>query len=1319
MQTSYNPVSRKGQFLLLAGLILSLFSQASYGQSPQILPTVTVVANATTAGFSAKLSAATVDANGNVYVTDTGKSVVYRIDTKGDITIFAGGVTTPCSVTPAPDNFGVGDGCPATQAILNGPTMVRFYQGDAYILDTGNNLVRVVNGKTGIITAYAGDGTNTDGTATKTVVRTNEGCTAAQPGCGLESPTDMAFDHNGNLYVACANQLPIVQRIDWATKLQTYFAGAVKPGNIGDGLQIACPANTPVTSSPTTCASLNTPKGVATDALGNVYVSEGQAVNNVRLLPPGGEASTYVGLSGVGTSAVGTDGQPANSQSDLKMPASISFDPDGNLYIADSGNFRIRKVTPGTNGIISTVVGSGVKTGTTDGQVSVQAALSSPTDVEFSPSGDMIVTDTGNADVLLVRPGGHFSATTVGTAATAQTIYANTSAASGTFSVANSTEFTVSATTCAASTIYGASGEICQATVNFTPAFAGTRTAVAVFTDSTGASVTTGFKGTGIAPAVSILPATVSTLAGTGTAGSTGDTGAAAAAMLNAPGGTAVDAAGNIYIVDSGNDTVRKVTPSGMITLVAGQAGTASFSGDNGAATAATLSAPSAVALDSAGNLYIADTGNNRIRIVNAAGTISTFAGTGTTGYSGDGGAATSAQLNAPSGLALSPNDVLYIADTGNNVVRYAGLRGGPIGTYAGNGTAAYAGDGGTALAASFSAPTGLATDPSGTLYIADTGNQVIRSVTTNNVVATLVGDNVTGFNGDGQALAISLNTPKGIAVDAADNLYIADTGNNRIRVLTAGSVVTVGGGATSGSTGDGGLSTQAAFTAPQGIALGAAGNLYVADTGSNKVREISASSVSLTFPKTNPTSTSVPQTELALNTGNAALNIATVTIPAAFVQQPSGSTDCATGMIVTAGNLCYLQLAFNPPAVGPYSGNAGLTDNANLLLAATQSIALSGIGAAVFAATFSTGLHTTVTAGAAQSVSVTVQNLAATYLGIIHFSSSDPQAVLPADYTYTSADAGVHTFTGIQLKTAGIQTVTVTDTTDATVTATTSTTVTPVAIAKLVVVAGNNQSADLTAAFQPLSVVATDAYGNLVPSAAITFTAPSTGVTLTFANGTTLDTETTANNGTATSTTPTPNAALGSYSVQASAVGGASVSFSMKNTSSAPAGFSITPNTQTAPYGLQPGGTESATLAVTPSGGFDSTVSLTCSSPATSTCSLSATSIPPAIGKSTPFQLTLTTQRNPDKNSGRGSSTGVGFACGVFGLALLRMRRRKKFVTLLLLLLSLSVFGISGCGGKTLTSANSPVGPYAVTVTGTSGSLTSTATVTFLVPGS
>ena len=249
---------------------------------------------------------------------------------------------------------------------------------------------------------------------------------------------------------------------------------------------------------------------------------------------------------------------------------------------------------------------------------------------------------------------------------------------------------------------------------------------------------------------------------------------------MNVPIGVAVDSAGNLYIADSDNNRIRKVS-NGVIATVAGN-GTPAFSGDNGPATSAQLSAPIGVAVDSAGNLYIADSSNDRIRKV-TNGVITTVAGNGTLGFSGDNGPAISATLNAPNGVAVDSAGNLYINDCGNYRIRK--VTNGVITTVAGNGTLGFSGDNGPATSAQLNSPSGVAVDSAGNLYIADFGNNRIRKVS-NGVIATVAGNGTQGFSGDnGPATSAELSYPEGVAVDSAGNLYIADTDNYRIRVLT------------------------------------------------------------------------------------------------------------------------------------------------------------------------------------------------------------------------------------------------------------------------------------------------------------------------------------------------------------------------------------------------------------------------------------------------------------------------------------------------------------------------------------------------------
>ena len=314
----------------------------------------------------------------------------------------------------------------------------------------------------------------------------------------------------------------------------------------------------------------------------------------------------------------------------------------------------------------------------------------------------------------------------------------------------------------------------------------------------------------------------IETVAGTGTAGYGGDGGAAVAAQVSSPYGVAADGAGNLYIADTGSHRIRKVNSAGVITTVAGD-GAQGYGGDGGPAVDAQLYNPTGVALDGAGNLYIADFRNHRIRKVDAAGDISTVAGDGTRSYGGDGGPAVNAQLNYPYDLALDGAGNLYIADFENHRIRKVNSAG-DISTVAGTGTAGSGGDGGQAAAAQLNYPTDVALDGLGNLYIADRSNNRIRKVNSAGVIST----------------AAQLSSPYGVAADGAGNLYVAEFNNNRIRkVNAAGGITTVVGVGTRGSGGDGGPAAAAQLGRPRDVALDGLGNLYIAGRGSSRIRKV------------------------------------------------------------------------------------------------------------------------------------------------------------------------------------------------------------------------------------------------------------------------------------------------------------------------------------------------------------------------------------------------------------------------------------------------------------------------------------------------
>jgi sugar lactone lactonase YvrE len=319
--------------------------------------------------------------------------------------------------------------------------------------------------------------------------------------------------------------------------------------------------------------------------------------------------------------------------------------------------------------------------------------------------------------------------------------------------------------------------------------------------------------------------------------------------------GLAVDSSRNIYIADAGNQEIALVTNStGLLTVFAGT-GLPGFSPDGSAATSAQMRSPQGVAVDSSGNLYIADTGNNCIRKITASsGTISTIAGvsvpsTGCTpGYAGDNGLATSAELKGPQAVALDSSGNLYIADTGNNVIRKVVLSTGVITTVAGNGTAGFSGDG-VATSVMLNTPADVKVDSSGNLFIADQSNFAIREVSASTGAITTVAGLCTttpslscssGYTGDGgAATSAQLNSPQAVAVDSSGNIYIADTGNNVVRKVSGGTITTAVGNGTAGYTGDGGSPGGAELNFPDGLTFDTSGMLYIDDAGNKVVRTV------------------------------------------------------------------------------------------------------------------------------------------------------------------------------------------------------------------------------------------------------------------------------------------------------------------------------------------------------------------------------------------------------------------------------------------------------------------------------------------------
>ncbi len=343
-------------------------------------------------------------------------------------------------------------------------------------------------------------------------------------------------------------------------------------------------------------------------------------------------------------------------------------------------------------------------------------------------------------------------------------------------------------------------------------------------------------------------PGYINTIAGNGTYGYSGDGGAATSAKLAYPEFVAVDSAGDVIIPDTWNNRIREVSAStGIISTIIGN-GIRGYSGDGGSAINAELYEPTGIVLDSSGNIYFAEGGNQRVRKVTiSTGVITTIAGNGTAGYSGDGGLATNAELNYPSGIAIDSAGNVYIADQSNNRIRKVTASTGIISTIAGNGTAGYSGDGGLATSAELNDPDDVALDRAGNIYLADSGNNLLRMIAASSgVITTVAGTGAVSYNGDGiPATSANVPEPLGIALDPFGNLYISD-GSLRVRKVTVstGMISTVAGNGTQGFSGDGGPATSAELDWPGGVRLDTSRNLYIVDGSNDRIRVVTASKV-------------------------------------------------------------------------------------------------------------------------------------------------------------------------------------------------------------------------------------------------------------------------------------------------------------------------------------------------------------------------------------------------------------------------------------------------------------------------------------------
>ncbi len=646
----------------------------------------------------------------------------------------------------------------------------------------------------------------------------------------LETPSAVAADNDGNLYFAISNS-HIIYKVDAGTGLLTHVAGTGSPGSMGNEGQA-------------TAAQLNNPVALSIDSFGHLYVAE-EGNNAIRRIDKTTGIITIV--AGIGPPGFSGDSGLATA-AQLNSPQGITFDHEGHLLIADFLNHRIRQVDL-TTGIITTSVGTGNANFSGDGGQAIAAELFYPSDVTVDSQGNIFIADAGNQRIRRVDQSSGVI-TTLGSPFLPQDFVGIEVDSAGHVIVAHKNDHRIQrvdvhtglVSTIVGTGVQGFSGDGAPA---ISAQLSGPR---GVAFNSVG-DLFIADGGNNRIRQVSGVTDVITTVAGNGNVSFSGDSGPATTAQLYEPRAVAVDPIGNLFVADSRNHRIRRVDNlSGIITTVAGT-GDSGYAGDNGLAVNAALDFPTGVAVDVMGNVLIADRANHCVRRIDKdSGVITTVAGTGVSGYSGDDGLATQAQLALPSGVAVDSARNVFIADLWDHRVRRVDGTTGIISTIAGIGTSGTLGDGGLATEAQLGGPIAVVLDSMGNLFIADSLNDRIRRVDmATGIITTVAGNGTSGFSGDGGlAVAARLNSPAGVAVDGLGHLYIADRYNNRIRRVDAvtGIITTAAGGYSMGFSGDGGLAVNSRLAFPEGVTLNSTGHLYFADSGNDRIREIAEPNV-------------------------------------------------------------------------------------------------------------------------------------------------------------------------------------------------------------------------------------------------------------------------------------------------------------------------------------------------------------------------------------------------------------------------------------------------------------------------------------------
>ena len=854
----------------------------------------------TFAGGFGGFTGVVVDVAHNIYVANAyNNNLITKITPTGVQSTFAGNGTV-----------GAADGL-GTAASFNNPGGLAIdAAGNIYVADYGNNKIRKIT-TAGLVTTLAGSGAPgaIDGTGTA---------------ASFYSPYYVAADNFGNVYVS-DNSNNTIRKISSSGVVTTLAGNPV--GGYADGTGAA--------------ASFSYPTGIAVDGSGNVFVSD-YSNHCIRKITPAGVVTTFAGNNTVSGSADGT-----GTAASFVSINGLTIDAAGNLYVADNGTENIRKITPAA--VVTTLAGASTF-GSNDG-VGTVASFQSLTGIAYDSNGALFLSDNGRIRKI----------TTVGYSMSSPVLPAGLSFDSATGNITGTPLLAQSAANYIISA-YNTGGSS-TATLNITvtgTAAAPSPVAAPAFSYAGPQSYPTGTAITPLAPTITggAVPATiygqVTTFAGSGAAGH--NDGDGTSASFNSPYFAAADAYGNIYVTDANNNVIRKITPAGVVTTFAGSGATGSA---DGTGTAASFYHPQGIAIDAAGTIYVADTYNHTIRKISPAGVVTTLAGS-----AGNAGSTNATGVNAtfsgPTGLAVDAAKNVYVVDNGNYVIRRIASTGAVI-TFAGV-VGSSGSNNGAGTSATFSNPVGITIDAAGNLYVTDAGsNQSIRKIGTNKAVSTLAGGSYGATDGAGSAASFA--GPTGITIDASGNLYVADGNNNLIRKITAAGVVsTLAGNGSAGS--QNGIGTAASFSNPVGISADGLGNLYVTDNYNNLIRKIALGGYSvdnglangLTFDSTTgifngtPTSPAVSTlyTVTAYNGGGSATATVNITVTGNKVTPtlPSApNITYTTPQHYTAGTTISTLLPTNTGGVVP-AKNYGLSQPfANLSGSYAYGVAIDGSG--------------------------------------------------------------------------------------------------------------------------------------------------------------------------------------------------------------------------------------------------------------------------------------------------------------------------------------------------------------------------------------